>query len=348
MPQGATELGWLPDFVFANGKFEAGLAFFADALGRITRFSREPADLAIARRLSGQAALPGLVNAHSTAWHRLLRGRGSPRARNGADPLAGWREAHDTVLAKLSPEDVFEVARMAFMEMALSGVTCVGEFRDIHFQSDGGDYAEADDIARHVLRAAHEVGIRIALFNVATLRAGYRQPLGSGAPRRTFATVEAYVQRTDALRKHIEADYAADEVWVGVAPESLAAVPLAAFKDIAGFAHSRRLRLHTRAATQCSDTAACVDEFGRSPIVLLAEHGIVDKRFTAIHGVDLTDDEIKLLGAARATVCTCPSTEADFAFGLPPAAKLLEAGAGVALGTGSQMQNDLLKEARLL
>lgn len=348
MPQGAAEIGWLPDFVFTNGKFEAGLAFFADGLGRITRFSREPADLSAARRLAGQAVLPGLVNAHSTAWHRLLRGRGGLRARNGADPLAGWREAHDAALAKLSPEGIFETARMAFTEMALSGVTCVGEFLDVHFQPDGGDYAEGDEIARHVLRAAHEVGIRIALFNVATLRAGYRQPLGSGAPRRTFATVEAYVQRTEALRKHIEADYAADEVWLGVAPESLAAVPLAAFKEIAAYAHSRRVRLHTRAATQRSDTAACVDEFGRTPIALLAEHGVVDKRFTAIHAVDLTDDEIKALGTARATVCSCPTTEADFAFGFPPVAKLLDAGAGVALGSGSQTQIDLLKEARLL
>jgi len=51
------ETGWLPDCVYTGEKFEAGLAFFADDLGRITRFSGEPADLAAARRLAGQAAL---------------------------------------------------------------------------------------------------------------------------------------------------------------------------------------------------------------------------------------------------------------------------------------------------
>ena len=75
VPRGATESGWLPDFVYTGEKFESGLAFFADAVGRIVRFSREPADLAAARRLEGQAVLPGLVNTHSHSFHRVLRGR---------------------------------------------------------------------------------------------------------------------------------------------------------------------------------------------------------------------------------------------------------------------------------
>src|SRR5687768_12035178 len=75
VPHGATESGWLPDFVYTGEKFEAGLAFFADAVGRIIRFSREPADLGAARRLEGQAALPGLVNTHSHTFQRVLRGR---------------------------------------------------------------------------------------------------------------------------------------------------------------------------------------------------------------------------------------------------------------------------------
>src|SRR5438132_783380 len=81
VPHGATESGWLPDCVYTGEKFEPGLAFFADAVGRITRFSREPADLATARRLEGQAALPGLVNTHSHAFQRVLRGRTEQRAK---------------------------------------------------------------------------------------------------------------------------------------------------------------------------------------------------------------------------------------------------------------------------
>src|SRR5476651_691877 len=79
-PVAPRELGWLPDCVYTGEKFESGLAFFADALGRISRFSREPKDLAIARRLAGQAAMPGFVNGHSHAWHRAIRGRAESRS----------------------------------------------------------------------------------------------------------------------------------------------------------------------------------------------------------------------------------------------------------------------------
>ena len=88
VPHGATESGWLPDFVYTGEKFEAGLAFFADSMGRITRFSREPADVAKARRLEGQAALPGLVNVHSHSFQRAWRGRLDQRSAEAP----GWEQ----------------------------------------------------------------------------------------------------------------------------------------------------------------------------------------------------------------------------------------------------------------
>jgi len=65
--------------------------FFADALGRISRFSREPADLAARAAARGQAALPGLVNVHSHAFHRVLRGRVRRAAARGRiATIARW------------------------------------------------------------------------------------------------------------------------------------------------------------------------------------------------------------------------------------------------------------------
>ena len=39
--------------------------------------------------------------------------------------------------ARLSPEDVYDASRMAFLEMALSGITAVGEFHYLHHAPDG-------------------------------------------------------------------------------------------------------------------------------------------------------------------------------------------------------------------
>src|SRR5439155_20464629 len=135
----------LPDCVYTGEKFETGLAFFADAVGRITRFSREPADLATARRLEGQAALPGLVNAHSHAFQRVLRGRTEQRA----------KEAVERALARLSDEDIFDTARMVFMKMLLAGVICVGEFHYLHHRPDGTPWPDVNHVSREIVRAAH-------------------------------------------------------------------------------------------------------------------------------------------------------------------------------------------------
>jgi formimidoylglutamate deiminase len=87
------ESGWLPDLIYAGQGFQSGLAMFADADGNITRFSSEPADLATAQRLRGRAILPGLINGHSHAFQRVLRGRTERRTPNARDSFWTWRES---------------------------------------------------------------------------------------------------------------------------------------------------------------------------------------------------------------------------------------------------------------
>lgn len=314
-PAAPKEPGWLPDCVYTGEKFETGLAFFADALGRITRFSREPADLAMARRLPGQAALPGLVNGHSESWRRLMRGR-----------VSGPR-ADAALLGRLTPDDVFETARMAFTEMLLSGITCVGEFHDL----------PSNATAEAVLRAAHEAGIRLALFPVA--------PGGDAAETRPM---DAFLRDLEQLRVGAVAQYPADEAWLGAGMQGLAGLRPEALKAFAAYAHAQRLRLHVKLAATSAEAEQCRTAQGRTPLALLADAGMVDKRLTAIHGIQLSDEECRVLGTARAAVCACPVTELGLALGLAPIEPLLGAGAGVSLGTAAQEQIDLMKAARLL
>jgi formimidoylglutamate deiminase len=338
----------LPDCVYTGDKFESGLAFFVDAAGRITRFSREPADLEMAKRLPGQAALPGLVNTHSHAWHRIFRGRLELKAHADCDALGNARELHDKVLARLSDEDVYDAARESFMEMLLAGITTVGECHYLHHAADGTPLPEAGAMAHAVLRAAHDVGIRIALLNGATLRAGFASPIGSASPRYLSASVEAFTRSTDLLFAHVEKNFPGDDVWVGVAPHSLGAVPIDALKAISAYAHAKRCRVHLQLGETAAEHASCIAEYGRSPAALLAEHGLLEKRFTAVHGAHLSDDDIRVLGTARVTVCACPASEMAAGEGVLPTAKFLAAGVSLALGTDGQHQTNVLDDARLL
>lgn len=339
-PPAPRELGWLPDCVYTGEKFENGLAFFADALGRVARFSREPKDLAIARRLPGQAALPGLVNGHSHAWHRAIRGRAEARSRVAGEPLGAWHEALARAASGLTGEEIFDTARMAFLEMLASGITCVGEFHELLHQPDGTAWPEPNFLAQEILRAAHDVGLRIALFNVASASAG---------PVRTrTASAEQFVRETEALRVYIAKNFPADEAWLGVGANSVGAVPPDFLKALSTYAHAQKLRVHVPVSERAADHEACVAAHGRTPLALLAECGLVDKRFTAVNAIHLGDDDIKTLGAARAAVCACPTSARNLGLGTTPIDRLLAAGAIVALGSDTQVQIDLLEDARLL
>ena len=336
-----TEIGWLPDCVYTDGKFESGLAFFADDLGRITRFSREPADLAAARRLSGQAALPGLVNSHSLAFQRVFRGRD----RRVASP---WRETVRQVAARLSAEAVYDAARMAFLEMLLGGITCVGEFHTLVRPPEGASPPEPDLLGREVIRAARSTGIRIALLRVACARGGFRQPAAPAQGPFLTPTAEQFVRETEALRQFAAGIRPGDEAWVGVGIDGLDTVPLDYLRAVAAYAHTQRLRLHLSLSASSADPEACFAEYGRSPVALLAQHGLLDKRFTAVHAARASEEDIRLLGAARAIVCACPSWARNLGEGPTPASQLLAAGAGLSLGTAGALQIDLWEDARLL
>ena len=92
--------------------------------------------------------LPGLANAHSHAFHRALRGRthrgggapphgGDHGSQRGTGTFWTWREDMYAVAERLDPDAYRALARAAFGEMALAGITCVGEFHYLHHGAGG-------------------------------------------------------------------------------------------------------------------------------------------------------------------------------------------------------------------
>ena len=324
---GPAQTGWLPDCVYTGERFEEGMAFFCDDLGRITRFSREPADLAAARRLAGQAALPGLVNAHGRSFERSLRGRVS------ADL--------GRALERLTPESIFDTARMAFLEMLLCGVTCAGEFHTLLHQSNGEPWPERGLVGRELIRAARSAGLRLALLPAACARAG------GATARAATASADSYIAETEALREFAAGIRPGDEAWVGVGIADLGGMPPEYLKAVAAYAHAGRLRLHASVSARVEDNAACAAAHGRSPAALAAQSGLLDKRFTALHASHLSDEDVRILGSAHALVCACPASARMRGEAETPLGALLAAGASFALGTDGASHTDLWEDARV-
>jgi formimidoylglutamate deiminase len=343
-----TETGWLADFIYTGGGFQTGLAMFADPSGRITRFSREPSDVARAQRLFNRAILPGLVNVHSHAFQRVIRGRTEHRTAAQRDTFWSWRESMYHAANQLTPETMYHAARMAFLEMALSGITTVGEFHYVHHSPGGEPYADRNLLALQVLRAAEEVGVRIALLRTAYVRAGWQKSADPGQARFITPCPQDFIADTEALRAAVARDCPMGRAWIGIAPHSVRAVPLDYLREVASFARANDLPLHMHVAEQPAEVEACLAEYGLRPVALLHEHGILDSRFTAIHAIHITGDEIDYLAEARAKVGACPTTERNLGDGTSAADKLLAAGVGICFGSDSNVQIDLLEDARAL
>jgi formimidoylglutamate deiminase len=320
---------WLPDLIYTGGKFEAGLAMVVDENGVIARFSRDEEDLKTAVRLPGRAILPGLVNVHSHTFQRVIRGRTEHRTAAKKDTFWSWRESMYHAANAMSPDDIYRAARMAFLEMALSGITAVGEFHYVH--QDLG-------VAQAILRAGEEIGLRVTLLRTAYVRAGWQKAPDPGQARFLTPAVDQYLADTDTL--------IAEGARVGVAPHSVRAVPLEYLCAVAAYARSRGLPMHMHVSEQPAEVEACVAEYGLRPVELLDRHGVLDERFTAVHAIHITDEEAGFLG--RSTVCACPTSERNLGDGAVPADKLFAAGARICFGSDSNVQIDLLEDAREL
>jgi formimidoylglutamate deiminase len=302
-----------------------------------------------------------MVNAHSHAFQRVIRGRteyrAAPTSAGARDSFWTWREQMYAAASRLTPEDIYDASRMAFLEMALSGITTVGEFHYLHRTPEGEEYEDPNLLSKQVVRAALDVGIRIALLRVAYARAGYMKEPDPRQLRFIEPDPDTYARNTESLVAELarsEADEgaggddAARRAWAGVAPHSVRAVPVEYLRALRDFAGARSLPVHMHVAEQPAEIEACLAETGRTPVALLADEGVLNSRFTGVHAVHITGEEIKQLQDSRACVCACPTTERNLGDGVVPADALLKAGVPVALGTDSHAQIDLLEDAREL
>ncbi len=288
-----------------------------------------------ATRLAG-LTIPGLANAHSHAFHRALRGR----TEAGRGSFWTWREAMYALAARLDPESYHSLARATFAEMALAGITAVGEFHYLHHAPDGTPYDDPNEIGRALVAAAGEAGIRITLLDACYLQAGPGRELERDQLRFGDGSVEGWAQRVEALGE------LGPMARAGAAIHSVRAVDPDSAASVAAWAAQRSCPLHAHVSEQPAENEACVAAHGQTPTGVLDRAGALGERFTAIHFTHVSDSDVALLGAAGAHCCLCPTTERDLADGIGRARAIADAGARLALGSDSHAVIDHFEEMR--
>ena len=281
--------------------------------------------------------LPGLANTHSHAFHRALRGT----VQVGSGTFWTWREVMYSVADRLTPQTYHALARAVYAEMALAGVTAVGEFHYLHHAPGGTPYADPNAMGEALIEAAAEAGIRITLLDTAYLSSGFGQPPTTHQLRFSDGSADAWAERCSVLKDR-------DHARIGAAIHSVRAVPAGQLATVARWAEERRAPLHVHLSEQTAENDACREAHGCTPTELLAEHGVLGPRTTGVHNTHLTGQDIALIGDSGTGTCMCPTTERDLADGIGPAVALQRKGSPLSLGSDSHAVIDLLEEARAM
>ena len=337
---------WLADLAWSPAlglRTDVLIEAEGDRLMRVTPDVARPP--ATASRLHG-LTMPGLANAHSHAFHRALRG--ITQASRGT--FWTWRERMYEVADRLDPDSYLDLATAVYAEMALAGISCVGEFHYLHHGRGGTWYADPNEMGRVLIEAADRAGIRITLLDTCYLAGGlsadgkYR-PLEGPQLRFGDGDCDAWATRVDALGPAAGGGLG-PAARAGAAIHSVRAVPLAQMHGVVAWSHRYGVPLHAHLSEQVAENRACLAAYRATPAEVLSQAGALGPRSTAVHATHLTGGDVDLLGGGRCHVCFCPTTEADLADGIGPARELADAGSMLTLGSDSHAVIDMLEEAR--
>ncbi len=324
------ERAWLPS--------ASGGAFRDDVLVEVEggRFTAVTPDSDPPRAIPVRGlVVPGLANTHSHAFHRALRGR-TQRERG---TFWTWRDQMYAVAARLDPDSYLALARATYREMAAAGITCVGEFHYVHRRPDGSTYDDPNEMGLVLAEAARQAGIRITLLDTLYLSSGFGVAPQGAQVRYVDGSVDEWTSRVDALD-------GGSHAVTGAAVHSVRAVPASELDAVASWVGERPFHVHV--SEQVAENEACLEAYGVTPARLLADHGLVGPTTSLVHATHLTDDDIALIGGARAFAAFCPTTERDLGDGIGPSRRLHDAGARLTLGSDSHAVIDPFEEMRAL
>ena len=325
------------DWTWTGAKFEEGIQVIIDADGRIADVGRM--GMSPTMRLSNQALLPGMVNCHSHAFQRGLRGLGEDYP-NGAGSFWTWREAMYGLVQQLDGETFLQLCVQAFQEMRAAGITTVGEFHYFHHSADDHDFA----FDQLVLKAAAKANIRLVLLNAYYKTGGIGQPLNAAQQRFKTTSPEAYWAQMDALVPLLDAQTQS----LGVVVHSIRAAKLEDIERLHQDSLERGLPFHMHVEEQRKEIDDAITSYGRPPMAALNAALSTMTNVTAVHCTHTDPRDMAQFVDAGGTVCVCPLTEGSLGDGIPALPADHDIDARVTLGTDANARICMTEEMRWL
>jgi formimidoylglutamate deiminase len=285
--------------------------------------------------------IPGMSNAHSHAFQRVLAGHTEHRGPAGRDNFWSWRSRMYALAGRIDSAALKIIARQVYSEMLATGYTSVAEFHYLH--NDLGESAPSDKMFAAISEAAEESGIRLTYVPILYERAGFDQPQPTAAQSRFARQVNEFVTHYRSV-----AGRSATTVSTGIGVHSLRAVSAESLREVAEVAAADGVPMHIHIAEQQREVDDCIEILGARPVEWLLDNFDVDEKWCLVHATHVDDQEVAAICESGAVVCLCPSTEANLGDGLFPLQSFLEQGGSIAIGSDSHVSINPFEELRWL
>lgn len=333
----------------SSGSFEAGYLFDGESWQE--NVSIEWDDNGVIRAITplakssnpGTVVIPGICNAHSHSFQRIMSGRTERRnVKNPRDSFWTWRETMYSLVEKLDSKDHYRIARYLYMEMLKQGFTSVCEFHYVHLANERGVEGALNQ-SEGVLKAADETGIGMCFLPVLYEKGGFEKDLSPA--QRNFSFRELgdflnYFRRLGSVKEGTQN--------LGLAFHSLRACTLDSMQSCLQELKDDLSSIHIHISEQPLEVEQCQEFLGSRPVEYLLKSVDVNKSWNLVHATHLIQEEIEGIADSGASVVLCPATEANLGDGIFPLAKYLELQGRFSIGSDSHIRIDPWEEMRLL
>lgn len=252
----------------------------------------------------GMLAMPGLINTHAHVPMVIFRGLAEDVNINTWFNDFMW-----PLEQNLTPDDVYWGMLLGLVEMIEGGVTTVA---DHYFHMD------------RAARAVEEAGTRAAL-GWAVFGSQGEEGLNCSAKFTSEYQGAAGGRITTWLAPH--APYTCS-------PEFLAVCAKTASQLNTG--------IHIHASETRDQTEASIRNYGKTPIEILRDTGILDRQTIIAHGCGITESDIEILKTHPTGIAHAPKTYLKLAMGIAPVTRLMAEGIPVGLATDGAVSNNTL------
>ena len=258
----------------------------------------------------GDVLIPGLVNTHAHTLGCFTRGMGGDRF-SALDSSS--LPATSAIRLQMGEEEAYAAARLALLEMQLSGVTTTTDsltsLRGREHQIDG------------VLRAFRESGTNGVFYRASVDRTGI-------FPARNYDSIDVASRELDRLRSA----WAGPRLAIGLEPLAMHRVTDPLLHGLIELAADRQAPLALHGPYSQTAARHSFQRWGRSVVQVMADSNGLGRSLLLHHPVVVDDRDIALLAENEVAVSVCAVGNMLIGVGPAPLPALLSAGVRSSLG----------------